>query len=69
VIQVSHIGIGIGIGGYSHSNIGHRTSVVNLESVVLYTKIIKIVATREEERREGKGGTGKGPASIYGLSS
>jgi len=35
VIQARHIGIGIGMGGYCHSNIGNRTSVVNHESVVL----------------------------------
>jgi len=35
VTEARNIGIGIGIGGYCHSNIGHRTSVVNLESVVL----------------------------------
>jgi len=42
--RACHIGIGIGIGGYCHSNIGHRKSVVNLESVVLYTQLNSLVS-------------------------
>jgi len=51
------------------NRIGKADKLYNIFVRLILTKIIKIVATREEERREGKGGTGKGPASIYGPSS